>query len=141
MKPLAGLGVLVGTLAVMGCTATPPAVSAVDCGGMQSALRSELFFGMTHRRGAAIAEADWEDFLANSVTARFPDGLSVIEARGQWRNPGTGALVRQPARVLLIIHPDDARSDASLEALREDYKARFDQISVLRVTQPVCMAF
>lgn len=127
-------------LALAGCTGVPPG-GAVGCGDMQGALRSELFFGMTHRHGAAIAEADWDDFLASSVTSRFPDGLSVLEARGQWRNPNTGGLIRQPARVLVVIHPDDAESDASLDALREDYKARFDQISVLRVTQPVCASF
>lgn len=139
MKRAASLWPLM-SLALLGCSSTP-AVENLDCGAMQAALRSELYFGMTHRRGSAVAEADWDDFLATSVTARFPNGLSVIEARGQWRNPGTGALVRQPARVLVIIHPDDAGSDAALDALREDYKSRFDQISVLRVTQPVCMAF
>lgn len=127
-------------LTLAGCAGIFPAGSA-DCGDMQSALRSELFFGMTHRHGAPIAESDWDDFLANSVTARFPNGLSVLEARGQWRNPNTGGLIRQPARVLVVIHPDDAESDASLDALREDYKARFDQISVLRVTQTACAAF
>ncbi len=140
MKLPASVAILIGAL-LTGCASTPGA-GAADCGAMMhSAQRSELFFGMTHRRGAVISETDWDEFLANSVTARFPDGLSVMEARGQWRNPESGRLVRQPARVLVIIHPDDAKSDASLEALREDYKARFDQISVLRVTQRVCMAF
>lgn len=134
------LPVFLVSAALAGC-ATAPAGSRPECGALQNALRSELFFGMTHRRGSALAEEDWEDFLATSVTSRFPDGLSVIEARGQWRNPATGMLVRQPARVLLIIHPDDAESDEALDALREDYKARFDQISVLRVTQPACAAF
>ncbi len=113
-----------------------------DCGDrLQPAARTELFFGLTHAGGEAIAEAEWDDYLANSVTPRFPGGLSVLEARGQWRNPATGVLVRQPARVLIIVHSADASSDAAIDDLREDYRQRFEQISVLRVTQPVCAAF
>ena len=31
-------------------------------------------------------DAAWDAFLADTVTPRFPDGLTVLDARGQWRD-------------------------------------------------------
>lgn len=33
-----------------------------------------------------VSDEDWRAFLAAEVTPRFPDGLTVIDAAGQWRD-------------------------------------------------------
>lgn len=41
----------------------------------------------------------------------------------------------------MLIHSNDAKSEQGIEALRNTYKTRFAQESVMRVDQPVCVHF
>ena len=93
----------------------------------------ELYLGAT---GSAAA---WRRFLAEVVTPRFPDGLTVLEGHGQWRGPR--GIVREPTRILVIFYAPDATSDARLEAIRQAYTRRFRQRSVLRADSSACVAF
>jgi len=89
----------------------------------------------------AVVDAEpWRDFLANSVTRRFPDGFTVMEAYGQWRN-ASGEIQVLPSRILVILHPPSAPADAAVEVIRQEFKKRFNQVSVLRVTAPAQVAF
>jgi hypothetical protein len=102
--------------------------------------RLELLFGMGKADGGGIGEGAWQDFLAAEVTPRFPDGLTVLAGQGQWRN-GSGALIRESARMLLIFYRPDAAAEARIEAVRIAYKARFGQESVLRADGTACVSF
>ncbi len=112
-------------------TATAPA----DGGWVQD----QLFFGM--RRGAdTIPTAQWDAFLAEVVTPRFPQGLTVWTARGQWREDD-GTITREPARVLLLVHRPTAADERSIEEIRAEWRRRFGQQSVLRVRGRVEASF
>ena len=63
----------------------------------------ELLLG----RGTA-SDARWRQFLAREVTPRFPDGLTVYETYGQWRDPKRNVIVREKSRVMRIIVAADA---------------------------------
>jgi hypothetical protein len=89
---------------------------------------------------AKASEARWRDFLAREVTPRFPDGLTVYETTGQWRDPARNAIVREKSRVLRIIVPADAPRD-KIEAVAEVYKKQFAQKSVGIVMRPACVSF
>src|SRR5436305_215119 len=58
----------------------------------------ELLLG----RGKAD-NARWKAFLAHEVTPRFPDGLTVYQTTGQWRDPATHKVAREKSRVLRIL--------------------------------------
>ena len=89
--------------------------------------------------GVAGSAADWHRFLATVVTPRFPDGLTVLDGRGQWRE--RGHLSREVTRVLVIFYTPDATSEARIEAIRDLYERRFKQRSVLRADSTACVAF
>jgi len=97
---------------------------------------AELLFGQ--RR---VSEAAWRRFLASEVTPRFPDGLTVYDARGQWRPPGGGAIVRERTKVLMIAIPLGPDNDARLRQVVEAYKIRFRQQSVGLIVRPACVSF
>lgn len=99
-------------------------------------VRLELVFGLGH----GVSEKSFMRFLAREVTPRFPDGLSLFEGYGQWRN-SNGRLVKEPSRLLLIWHAADASSDAKVDAIRAAYKRRFHQESVLRAEGLSCVSF
>ena len=54
---------------------------------------AELMFGRKIGDRIGVSEAQWARFLDREITPRFPDGLTVIDTRGQWRDT-----VRKPAR-------------------------------------------
>jgi hypothetical protein len=85
-------------------------------------------------------DAQWRQFLAREVTPRFPDGLTVYETYGQWRDPKRNVIVREKSRVLRIIVPADVQSD-KIAAVAEAYKQQFSQKSVGIVTRPACVSF
>jgi hypothetical protein len=108
---------------------------ALTCAAPQKPMLDiELLLG----RGKA-SDARWRDFLAREVSPRFPDGLTVYETTGQWRDPA-GNVIRERSRVLRMIVPADAPRD-KIEAVALSYKKQFGQKSVGIVMRPACVSF
>ena len=99
-----------------------------------------LFFGRNIGDTEGVSDDDWRAFLADTVTPRFPDGLSVFDAAGQWRN-SQGEIVRERSKMVLILAVPDSEAGQKLDEIAEEYKRRFSQESVLRVTDSACVAF
>ena len=127
---LAGLLILAGVERSVAQT-TP------QCSGAQKAwVVADLLFGRTH-----VSEASFARFLAAEVTPRFPDGFTVIDARGQWRNPDSRKISRERSTVLMIAMPPAAGNDERLQKIIEAYKTRFRQQSVGLIVRPACVSF
>ena len=107
----------------------------------QRMVQTQLYFGMTVPvAGGMVTAAEWEEFLATEVTPRFPDGFTVLDGRGQWRD-AKGNISREPAKVLVVIRGADKGADGRLEEIRKAYRKRFRQESVLRTDSPVRASF
>ena len=115
------------------CATIEPAVS-------EAVLADRLFCGLSIPGGGEVAEADWRAFIAEEVTPRFPDGLTIWRAEGQWRG-ADGVIAREPVLIIEILHPSDVRIDGKIIEIAEAFKTRFRQESVLRVTMPARMEF
>jgi hypothetical protein len=87
-----------------------------------------------------VSEGQWKNFLRHEVTPRFPDGLTVWEASGQWRKPD-GHIEREKAKVLLLVHEESPEIRAALGNIVASYKRSFQQESVLWESARVCAAF
>lgn len=128
--------VLASTIALTACSVHPVA----DCPtGATQQLSDHLFFGTATPDGV-VSDADWQSFLRDEVTPRFPEGLTTWTADGQWRG-ADGIIVKEGSHVLQLLHPRDASAEASIVAIMAAYKARFRQEAVLRVTAPACTSF
>ena len=102
-------------------------------------VRTTLYFGLTRPSGR-VSEDEWRSFLREQVTPRFPDGLTVWEAQGQWRR-SDGRVARERSKVLLLVHDDTVLARATLGELVTAYKQRFEQESVLWESSSVCATF
>lgn len=107
--------------------------------GEQPALQDSLYFG-TGKPDGVVTRGEWAAFLETTVTPRFPQGLSVAEASGQWRG-ADGSIVRESTHVLHLVHPDDAASEKSVAEIIAAYKRQFQQEAVLRVKSAACVSF
>ena len=115
-------------------------VPASPCGPQgRPYTRTTLYFGLTAGR-EAIGESYWRAFLAESVTPRLPQGLTVWEAKGQWRRP-EGGITRGRAKVLLLVHEDTPSVRQALSELIDVYKQNFHQDSVLWESASVRASF
>jgi Protein of unknown function (DUF3574) len=132
----AGLGA--GAVAAYRLTAAEPA--ATCRAGAAPYSRLELLFGLGKQGGGEVSEEEWRAFLEAEVTPRFPDGLTVLVAYGQWRSR-SGEVARDPSRVLVIWHRRGAGGEADIEAIRQAYKTQFSQESVMRVDGVSCVSF
>jgi hypothetical protein len=103
-------------------------------------VRSELYFGRERPTGGTVSEAEWGQFLAEHVTPRFPDGLTVLEAAGQYRD-ATGRIVREQSKVVVILHPGTPQTWGAIDEIRTIYKKLFDQESVLLLSSRARAAF
>lgn len=98
-----------------------------------------LYFGTAMPTGQ-VAQEDWQQFLEQVITPRFPDGLTAWAAAGQWRNP-SGQLHKENSYVLHVVHPDEPRFDTAVHQVIDAYKSRFAQEAVLRVRTATCISF
>jgi Protein of unknown function (DUF3574) len=111
-----------------------------SCPGGQQAMTAEyLYFGVAKPDGQVSAD-DWRAFLDEVVTPRFPQGLSVWQASGQWKS-SAGPIVREPSYVLNIVHESGETTDAAILGIMNSYKSRFRQEAVLRVRSTACVSF
>jgi hypothetical protein len=113
--------------------------AVMDCGATSVAqLRTTLYFGLARPKGS-VSELEWQIFLRDEVTRRFPDGLTVWEAEGQWRT-AAGTIAHEQSKVLLLVHPDTAAARQSVMAVVDAYRKMFEQESALWESARVCGA-
>ena len=128
-------------LALVGLTGCAGVTPLACPGGTAPRLVAELLFGRNIGSRLAVSETDWARFVAEEVTPRFPDGFTVVDAKGQWRDSEQGRVVREPSKMLLIVMSDEAAGRGRLAAIIEAYKRRFSQQSVLTILRSACVSF
>jgi hypothetical protein len=135
-------------LTLAGVTTAPPSGGPVaratdadqGCGPSGTAyVRTTLYFGLTRPSGT-VSEPEWQNFLSEEVTPRFPDGLTVLDGNGQWRQ-ADGSIARERSKALVIVHDEKPATVSALETLVVRYKKTFTRESVLWESARVCAAF
>ena len=96
--------------------------------------------GRSNQDGEVVDDAAWDAFLEDTVTPRFPDGLTVLDARGQWRD-SEGKILKERSKLLVILAPPSDDGMSLIDEISDEYERRFNQESVLRVIYDVCVSF
>lgn len=104
---------------------------------------TRLYFGLgpADHPEQGISEAQWRAFLDREVTPRFPAGLTVVDAYGQWQGKNEPAPERLRSKVLIIDYPDTRENRDKIEAIRAAWKQMTGDQSVMRVTVPADVSF
>ena len=131
----------VGVAALLAVAIGEPLQAEDTCPeGTERYAEYRLFFGRAKGGEEVVSDADWKRFLAREVTPRFPDGLTVLDGAGQWRN-SAGTVERERSKLLVVIAPIGEASLRRTAEIAAAYKQRFGQESVLRVIGSVCASF
>jgi hypothetical protein len=102
---------------------------------------AELLLGRKIGDRLGVSETQFLNFLDREITPRFPDGLTVYDARGQYRDSERNRIVREPSKVVMIVLPGTSEDMARLNEIADAYKKRFRQQSVGIVLRPACASF
>jgi Protein of unknown function (DUF3574) len=104
-------------------------------------LVAELFFDRDIDRREPLTDAEWAAFVAEAITPNFPDGFTVLDGEGRWRNPRTGRTGGGRTKILLVAAKRTADLARRLTAVIDAYKREFRQHSVGLITRDSCASF
>ena len=141
------MGSAVALLAMMACAGRPapmttpaPMATAACAVGDTAMVRDVVYFGRNRPAGGTVSDPDWQRFLDEVVTPRFPHGLTVVDATGQWRGQ-SGVVEQERSEIVTVVHAGDAASRQAIADVAAEYKRRFQQEAVLRERSATCARF
>ena len=130
---------LVPWLVGFGCAALAACAGTPDCAPpYASATLLEMHAGRSRENAPEVSDADLTRFFQEEAVPRFPEGFTIKDARGQWRDAKTGQSISERSVVFSVIvpgHASEARS--KLDAMGLAYVRRFSQQAVMRTAAPV----
>jgi hypothetical protein len=95
--------------------------------------RTELYFGSDEHNGSVVSESEFGQFIDSEVTPTFPDGLTVVTGYGQFLD-SEGVVEKERSMVLILFYPlTEFDANEKITQIRDCYKKKFNQESVLRV--------
>jgi hypothetical protein len=136
---LAGLimtGAMVAGEAAQSADFTRPPVCAAP---FEPWTEINLYFGRDIAGVGEVTEQQFRAFAREVVTPRFPDGLTILDGLGQFRDGQR--IVRERAKLLVLLVPDRNDIAAEVTQIVREYKRRFRQQSVLRTETQLCLSF
>ena len=115
---------------------------SIECRGVQKPQQvAELMFGRKIGDRIAVTETMWARFVDGEITPRFPDGLTVFNIVGQWRDTERKKIIREPGKIVMIVLPGKDDDIDRLNQIAEAYKSKFRQQSVPVMLRPACVSF
>ena len=137
---LATVAVLAACAFILSCSSQAQTTPCPD--GTEPYTEYRLFFGRGDADNPrAVSDEAWSKFLEDTITIEFPDGLTVLDAYGQYTDTATKRLIKEETKLLIILVPPDADSTPGIDRIIEEYKSRFAQQGVLREIKATCASF
>jgi len=88
-----------GDVAAMTFPVTP---AAYQTERIDNYYRTELYFGRSIPGGGMVSDDEWDKFLAEVVTPRFPNGFTILKATGQYRETN-GTIDKEPSEIMVFL--------------------------------------
>ncbi len=128
------------------CVLLAPYASARDMSscplpGQKVMETAELFFGLSVPGRGPVTDKEWREFTSSTLTRYFPDGFTVVDGSGQWMDPKTHQVAREPSKVVIVVANADNQFAKKVASVAGAYRAEFRQQSVGVVIQKACAAF
>lgn len=106
-----------------------------------SQIETRLYLGLSQPGRLNVFEAAFRKFLKSEVTPHLPEGYTLLEGQGFWRENRSGKTIPETSRVLIHLHDASAAKNRTLDAIAAAYKQTFHQEAVLRTDTQTCVAF
>jgi hypothetical protein len=67
-------------------------------------VRTELYFGTARQDLSPVTDDEWREFLDFVITRKFPEGLTILTADGQFQDDA-GNVKKEKSFVLVLVYP------------------------------------
>jgi hypothetical protein len=94
-------------------------------------VETKLFMGLSKSGGGAVSRRNWDKFVTDNFVPGFPDGFTVVETTGYWRDKNTRTTVYESGKQVVILHEATPGNETMINEIAEKYRSQFDQQSVL----------
>jgi len=101
----------------------------------------DLYFGRSVSRRGEVSDTEWRDFRDQVITPALPNGYTVLDGQGAWRNPRSGSTISEATKILVVAMPDAPESLAAINGIRSNWQHRFHQYVVGMTVQTGCGSF
>jgi uncharacterized protein YrzB (UPF0473 family) len=104
----------------------------IDNDPIPELIQVDLYYGRNIGTIGQVSDRQFRQFLRDEITPRFPDGLTVYDADGQFLD-SSNQLIREPSNVVSLILEDTQANEQLTNQIIDLYKQKFQQESVLVV--------
>lgn len=84
-------------------------------------IQVDLYFGRNIGTTNRVTAQQFQQFLASEITPRFPDGLTVYNAKGQFLD-SSEQLIKEPSKVVSLILEDTQQNEQFVYKVIDAYK-------------------
>lgn len=132
---------LAAALIVLAVSACAPERGSCLLDSQRPMTRAELFFGRDIPGREPLTEREWSDFAASVIAKEFPDGFTVTEGDGEWRDPATQRVTHERSKILIVAAPKSSVLASRVVRVRDAYRRMYRQTSVGVLTYDACGEF
>ena len=101
----------------------------------------ELFFGRDIPGRGPLSDREWSDFATSVLSKEFPDGFTVIDGDGEWRDPAIQSVARERSEILIVAARKSPDLASRVSRVRDTYARMYRQASVGVVSYDACGEF
>ncbi|HEY9621828.1 MAG TPA: DUF3574 domain-containing protein [Crinalium sp.] len=113
----------------------------IDNDPVPELIQADLFFGRNIPGGGQVSERQFQMFVDTVIMPRFPNGITIFNANGQFKD-SSGAIIEEPSKVIRLILDDTVENEKALDEIIRAYVQQFHQESVLlAVNEDVAVGF
>ena len=101
----------------------------------------ELFFGRDIPGHEPLTDREWSDFAASVLSKEFPNGFTVTDGDGEWRDPSAQNVTRERTKILIAAAPRSPELASRISRVRDAYSRTYRQTSVGVLSYDACGQF
>ena len=109
--------------------------------GNNKMTKTELYFGRTIGITGYVTDEQWNDFVNDYISTKFPAGFSIIEVIGRWRDIKTNKTIQEKTKMVIICHHKTKLDNKQIYNIILAYKKLFKQESVMRIDYEIDVQF
>ena len=128
-------------LTLAACSFSPEPYRTCPIASESPSVSVTLYFGRAIAGRGPVTDAEWNGFVQSDLAPRFPDGFTVTDAAGQWRNPATGLAEHEQTKIVQAVIKPGSTVSSDVGMVSDAYRQLFRQDAVGVVTNSVCAAF
>lgn len=101
----------------------------------------ELFFGRDIPGRPPLSDPEWSGFAASVLSKELPDGFTVTDGDGEWRDPATQTVTRERTKIVMVAVTGSPDIAVRISRVRDAYSRMYRQTSVGILSYDACGHF